>query len=332
MDTEKIVVIATGGTIASRRNLETQKMSSGVIPGDELLGLIPNPDQLPPIEVQNMFGVPSSYIDPDNMLELAGRITTYLSDSYVKGVVVTHGTDTLEETVFLADLVIKSSKPVVFTGSQRGPLELGSDGISNLRNAICVANCDSSKGKGVLLVFNEEIHCAAHVIKTDAYKLESFRSPGKGPIGYVDEAKVQYHAIPIPSGYFPIKKINARVDLIKAFAGMDGHMLEAAMANGATGIVIEGFGRGHVPPAAVSAIQKAVGEGIVVWITSRCSKGFVREVYDFDGGTRDLISKGVLPCAGFSGTKARILLLVLLSYTRDIIKIRSCLGLDSSIS
>ncbi|MDA3787047.1 MAG: asparaginase [Desulfobacula sp.] len=331
MDMNKIVVIATGGTIASKRNLKTQKMSSGVISGDKLLGLIPNLDPALPIEIQNLFGVPSSFLGPDKMLELALAIEKNLNQPDVKGVVVTHGTDTLEESVYLADLVTKNPKPVVFTGSQRGPLELGSDGIHNLRDAICVVSCDSSRDKGVLLVFNEEIHCAAQVTKTDAYKLETFRSEGKGPIGFIDENTVQYHSIPILSDHFPIRKINARVDLIKAVAGMDGHLVAAAVKDGASGIVIEGFGRGHVPPGALPAIQEAIEAGIIVLIVSRCFKGFVKEVYDFDGGTRDLLNKGAIAGIGLAGTKARIKLLVILSHTRDMIQIQSCFGADPSM-
>lgn len=326
----KIVVIATGGTIASQRNLKTQKLSSGVIAGHALLDLIPDLDRTLHIEVQDLFGVPSSFLGPSKMLDLAMEIETNLNQPDVRGVVVTHGTDTLEESVYLSDLVIDSPKPVVFTGSQRGPLELGSDGVCNLRDAICVAASEKSRQKGVLLVFNQEIHCAAQVVKADAYKLESFRSEGKGPIGFVDEDIIQYHSSPILSGYFPIKKINARVDLIKTFAGMDGHLVAAAVKDGATGIVIEGFGRGHVPPEAVPAIKTAIEKGIVILITSRCLKGFVREIYDFEGGTQDLLKRGAVAGVGTPGTKARIKLLVVQSYTRDMNEIRSCFGTDPS--
>lgn len=322
----KIVVIATGGTIASRRNLETRKLSSGVLAGDELLNLIPDLDPTFPIEIQNMFGVPSSFLGPRKMLALALRIEQNVNDPAVRGVVVTHGTDTMEESVYLSDLVIESPKPVVFTGSQRGPLELGSDGICNLRDAIRVAATESSRDKGVLLVFNEEIHCAAQVIKTDAYKLETFRSEGAGPIGFVDEEMVRYHYTPIRSGRFPITEITARVALIKAFAGMDGSLVKAAITDRADGIVIEGFGRGHVPPDAMPAIRQALAAGITVMVTSRCFKGFVKEVYDFEGGTRDLLTSGAVAGTGLPGTKARIKLLVVLSHTRNREEIRSCFG------
>lgn len=320
---DKIVIIATGGTIASRRNLNTSKLSSGVIAGQELIDLIPDLGPDVTVEVKNLFGVPSSFLDLTKMLELAKRIEQHLGAPDVKGVVVTHGTDTLEESVYLADLVVSSDKPVVFTGSQRGPLELGSDGISNLRDAIRVAACDRSRDKGVLVVFNEEIHPAAHVVKTDAYKLETFKSVLTGPIGYVDEKNVHYHSVPIRKPHFSIQEIGARVDLIKIVAGMDGSFITSAIERGVDGIVIEGFGRGHVPPLMVPAIKDAIAAGITVVVTSRCGKGFVRDVYDFEGGMSDLLAKGVIAAAGLPGTKARILLVVVLSQTRNVDDIRS---------
>ena len=320
---DKIVIIATGGTIASRRNLNTTKLSSGVIGGQELLDLIPDLGLNVTVEVKNLFGVPSSFLDLNKMLELAKRIEQHLDAPEVKGVVVTHGTDTLEESVYLADLVVSSEKPVVFTGSQRGPLELGSDGINNLRDAIRVAVCDRSRDKGVLVVFNEEIHTAAHVVKTDAYKLEAFKSVHSGPIGYVDEKNVYYHAAPIRQAHFDIREIGCRVDLIKTVAGMDGSFIASAIDRGVDGIVIEGFGRGHVPPPMVPAITDAIAAGITVVVTSRCGKGFVRDVYDFEGGMSDLLAKGVIAGAGLPGTKARIRLVVVLSQTRSLEAIRS---------
>lgn len=325
---QKIVVLATGGTIASKRNRETQKLSSGVMAGDDLVALIPDLDQDLPVEVRNIFGLPSSFLGPDRMMTLAVKVQETLNDPGVGGVVVTHGTDTMEETAFLCDLVVRSGKPVVFTGSQRGPLEPGSDGATNLRDAIRVAAWDASRDKGVLLVFNEEIHSAARAVKEDAHKLEAFGSPG-GPVGFVDDRLVRYHAVPVRQAHFPISEITARVDLIKAYAGMDGSLIEACVNSGANGIVIEGFGRGHIPPEAVPAVETAVEAGVVVLVTSRCPKGFIREVYDFKGGTRDLIKAGAVPGTGLPGTKARIKLLVVLSHTGDIRKIRSCFDISN---
>lgn len=314
---KKIVILATGGTIASKRNLAVAKLSSGVISGQELLSLIPDLDPNASLYVEDLFAGPSSFLGLNEMFTLAKRIEQHLSAPEVMGVVVTHGTDTLEESVYLTDLVMTSEKPVVFTGSQRGPLELGSDGAANLRDAIRVAACTKSWDKGVLVVFNEEIHTAAHVVKTDAYKLETFKSVGRGPIGYIDENNVHYHAIPIRQDHFPISDIGADVDLIKVVAGMDGSFIASATARGVDGIVIEGFGRGHVPPVMMPAIKEAIGQGKVVVVTSRCYKGFVRDVYDFEGGMADLLAQGAIAGIGLPGTKARIKLIVVLSWTRN---------------
>lgn len=317
------MIIATGGTIASKKNLETARLSSGVIGGHELLGLIPDLDQNVAVEVKNLFGLPSSFLDLDMMLLLAQEIRKNLEAQEVTGLVVTHGTDTLEESVYLTDLVVCSEKPVVFTGAQRGPLELGSDGIRNFRDAIRVAACAKSWNKGVLVVFNEEIHTAAHVIKTDAYKLETFKSVDSGPIGFVDEEDVYYHSVPLGKGHFSISKISARVDLIKATAGMDGSFVESGIMRGVDGIVIEGFGRGHVPPPMMPAIKKAIDAGILVVVTSRCSKGFVRDVYDFEGGMGDLLKHGAIAAVGLPGTKARIRLAVAISQSHNPEEIRA---------
>lgn len=314
---EKIIVAATGGTIASRSNPETRKLSSGVITGDELLGLIPDLDRRLPVEVHNLFGVPSSFLGPDRMLTLARRVQSFLESPEVAGVVVTHGTDTLEESAYLAGLVISGEKPVVFTGSQRGPLETGSDGLRNLRDAIRVAAWEESRSKGVLVVFNEEIHSAIHVIKTDAYKLEAFRSEGKGPLGFIDDEIIRYHADPVLAPPIPVESIDARVELIKVVAGMDGGPVDSAVDRKADGLVIEGFGRGHVPPEMMPSIRRAVAQGVVVLVVSRCGRGFVREVYDFEGSLRDLLAHGAISGPGMPGTKARIKLLLVLSHTRD---------------
>jgi L-asparaginase len=164
---------------------------------------------------------------------------------------------------------------------------------------------------------------AAHVVKTDAYKLETFKSPNSGPIGYVDEKHVYYHSVPIRHAPFNIQEIGARVDLIKTVAGMDGGFITAAIARGADGIVIEGFGRGHVPPPMVPAIRDAIDAGITVVVTSRCATGIVRDVYDFEGGMHDLLAQGAVAGTGLPGTKARIKLVVVLSQTRSAEKIRS---------
>lgn len=323
---KKIVIIATGGTIASRKNSETAKLSSGALAGQELLELIPDLDRDIAVEVENLFGVPSSFLDLPKMFTLAKRIEEYLNQPEVSGVVVTHGTDTLEESVYLTDLVISSDKPAVFTGSQRGPLELGSDGIRNLRDSIRVAACEKSRNKGVLVVFNEEIHAAAHVVKRDAYKLEAFNSENYGPIGYIDENRVHFASTPIRKPPFILSSISAKVDLIKVVAGMDGRFIDSALQNGIDGIVIEGFGRGHVPPQMMPGIKNAIDAGVVVVVTSRCASGFVRDVYDFDGGLGDLLAQGAIAGVGLPGTKARTKLAVVLSQTDDPKEIRAHFG------
>ena len=218
--------------------------------------------------------------------------------------------------------MVNQAKPIVFTGAQRGPLELGSDGICNLRDAIHTAARKESRDKGVLVVFNEEIHSARHVTKTDAYKLEGFRSENFGPLGFVDGRDVRYYGTTLDREHFGITGITARVDLIKVVAGMDGAFVNSVVERGVDGLVVEGFGRGHVPPPMMPALRSAVEQNTVVLVTSRCQRGLVRDVYDFDGGARDLMLSGAIIAPGYPGTKARIKLLAVLSHTRDLEDIR----------
>lgn len=313
----KVAVMSTGGTIASRYNPETQRLSSGVLSGTSLVEAIPDLPEDLALEIRDFSNIPSSFMTPPRMLELSRAVAGLLEREDVRGVVVTHGTDTLEETSYFLDLTLHSDKPVVFTGAQRGPTELASDSIRNLRDAVRVAWEPGSRGRGVLVVANEEIHAAFEVTKTDAYKLESFRSPSAGPIGLVDHAHVCYRMQPPRPESLPVASADARVAVLKVVAGMDGTLVDAARSAGVQGIVVEGFGRGHVPPAMMDAIRRAVAADVLVLVTSRCGAGFVRDVYDFDGGGRDLLRAGALLWPGVPGTKARIRLIAALGCTDD---------------
>ncbi len=314
---QKLFVISTGGTIASRYNPETNQVTSGVLNSRALLDqvlAIENPET---IEVQDFSNIPSSYMTLDKMFALATEVRNTLAREDVSGVVVTHGTDTLEETSYFLDLVIDSGKPVVITGAQRGHQEMGSDVASNLRDAIRGARHDASREKGVLVVFNQEIHCAREVTKTDTCKLEGFQSPNTGPLGFVDGETVRYHALPIRSSHFLPLELTATTTLLKVVAGMDGTLVECAAAARYDGLILEGFGRGHVPPGMVPSIRSVVDRGLWVVVASRCLRGCVREVYDFEGGAGDLLANGVLLCQGLSGIKARIKLAVILSIFKE---------------
>ncbi len=314
---KKTVVLSTGGTIASQYNSKTNLLSSGVLAGRALVDLIQDAEEFETIEVRDFCNIPSSFMTLDRMLSLAAEVGSLLDREDVFGIVVTHGTDTLEESSYLLDLVLDHEKPVVFTGSQRGPLEEGSDGASNLKDALRVARHPHSWGKGVLVVFNQEIHCAREVTKTDAYKLEGFQSPNAGPIGFVDGETVRYHLLPQKQVHFQPQKLTAETTLIKVIAGMDGRIMKCAVAAGYRGVVLEGFGRGHVPPGMMSSIRDAVNQGVSVVVTSRCLRGYVREVYDFAGSASDLSVSGALLCPDLSGVKARIKLAVVLSMFQE---------------
>lgn len=301
----KVIILTTGGTIAM------QETGRGAIPveGDivsPVIGQLSGVD----VEVDNYLNLPSPHITPQLMLDLARRTAGYLARSDVAGVVVTHGTDTLEETAYFFDLWLSGPKPVVFTGAMRSSNEISPDGPINLLDSVKVAAEPESRGKGVLVVFNEEIHAARYVTKTHTSNVATFQSPRYGPIGSVNKYEVVYTRTPIPTPHYPVETIDARVDLIKIAAGMDDRLIQAALDFGTKGLVVEALGQGNVPPAVLPGIREAIARNIPVVVVSRCYSGNVHEAYGYEGGGRQLKEMGVIFGYDLNGQKARIKLMV----------------------
>jgi L-asparaginase len=308
----KVVLLATGGTIASRydprlgRTVASQR-------AEDLLEMLPQAADVAELEIDNVATIPSFDMSVQFAFGLAQRVNDVLARQEVAGVVVTHGTDTMEETSYLADLVSRSEKPAVFTGAQRAHDDPHPDGPPNLLNALRVAASPLARGQGAMVCFNGTIHAARDVTKVHASALETFQSYERGALGEVDGAKVVIHRRPMLRRSFAIDRLEDRVELFRLSLGVDLRALEAAIERGLAGLVIEAFGRGNGPTALTPLVRRAVREGIAVLVTSRCAVGRVEPIYGGGGGGRDLADAGAIFAGDLKGPKARLLLMVLLS-------------------
>jgi L-asparaginase len=305
---KSILIVMTGGTIGMKYN-----ESEGVVPSDDLANFLNNfkpLEELAEVSVHLYSNIPSPHMYPKKMFELAKFVDITISD--YDGIVITHGTDTLEETAYLLDLVLTTRKPVVFTAAMRSGNEIGLDGPRNIIGAVRVAAHIDSQDKGVLVVMNDEIHTARDVVKADTGMLNSFISQGNMSLGYVDNDDVIYHRQSLHKEKIWTEKIDTNVDLIKATAGMDDRYIQASIDRKAHGLVIEAFGKGNLPPDLVPTIKKAIEKRIVVVITSRTYTGRVLPEYGYQGGSKSLVDIGVILGADLRGQKARIKLMCLL--------------------
>ncbi|HKQ23728.1 MAG TPA: asparaginase [Burkholderiales bacterium] len=308
----KVVLLATGGTIASRYDAKLGRTIASQR-ADELVRMLPQVADFAEIEVHDIATIPSYQMDLQFAFDLATRIKEVLVRPEVAGVVVTHGTDTMEETCYLADLLLDSDKPAVFTGAQRAHDDPQSDGPLNLLNALRVAASPSARGLGAMICFNATIHAARDVTKVHASAVETFQSYEHGALGEVDGAKVIIHRRPVLRQSFQVDRLEERVELFRLTLGMDLRGMEAAIERSVAGLVIEGFGRGNGPSRLTELVRLATRKNIPVVITSRCSAGRVQPVYGGGGGGRDLADAGAIFAGDLKGPKARLLLMVLLS-------------------
>ena len=299
------MVVSTGGTIAMRPDPASGKLVPA-LSGDELVELLAWPDA-PQLELDDFAHVPSFDMHGELALSLARRLREHAGRGDVAGVVVTHGTDTMEESVYLVDLLLDSDLPVVFTGAQRGADEADSDGPRNFRDAIRVAAASDARGRGALIAFAGEVHGAREVRKVHTSALRAFASPGYGPLGHVEGEDVSFRRRPDRRRPLPVPDVVAPVDLIRLHAGSDARFLRAAVASGARAVVLEGTGRGNANEQVLEGVREAVAAGVAVVVCSRCVEGRVEPVYGRGGG-RDLSDAGALFAGDLAGPKARVLL------------------------
>lgn len=309
---KKVVLLTTGGTIASRPNKISGKLASGELTGEELASMCHLPDDIELI-IESAFQKASIHITFDDLVTLKNKIENYFADRDIAGIVVTHGTDTMEETAYFLDLTIKDQRPVVVTGSQRSPEDLGSDVYINLRHAIYSACSEDLKNAGTVVVFNERIFAARYVKKEHASNIQGFNAFGFGYLGIIDNDVVHVFQKPIKREYFQIQSKIPQVDIIKCYMEADGKFIRAARESGVKGIVLEGVGRGQVAPQMMDEIEKAIHKGIKIVITTSAEEGAVYTTYDYKGSAYDLYKKGVILGSDNDSKKARIKLAVALA-------------------
>ncbi|MDV2580845.1 asparaginase [Alkalibacillus haloalkaliphilus] len=308
----KVVLITTGGTIASKPKHPSGKLSSGAMTGEELADLCELPAEID-IQIDSAFQKPSIHLDSNDWIKLKQTIEYHFQDPEVSGVVVTHGTDTIEETAYFLDLTVNDERPVVVTGSQRSISDLGSDVYINLRHAIYSACSSDLRGIGTVVVFNERIFTAKHVKKEHASNIQGFNAFGFGYVGIIDNDIVQVYQKPIGREVYPLGSFLPRVDIVKCYTDGDGTVMDSLVQAGTKGIILEGVGRGQVPPKMMPSIKKAIQEGVIVVITTASEEGAVYPTYDYEGSAYDLTNQGVLLGHDYDCKKARVKLAVQLS-------------------
>ena len=312
----RVQLIATGGTIASRPDPRTGAVGPAVDPA-ELIAAVPAAAAYATVTGEPFAAVASWNMTPAMMFALARRLDEVLADPQTGGAVVTHGTDTVEETSLLVDLVLQSDKPVCFAVAQRHSAAPGADGPANLTAAVRVAASPAAKGRGAMVIANDEIHPAVSVVKTHTTNPATFASPGHGPAGVVTPTGVHFSSPATAREPLVVERIEERVVLAKLVTGMDDRLLRWLVDDGVAGLVIEGSGAGNVPGTTVSGIVHALDRGVPVVLTSRCQAGALSPTYGTPGGGRTLRNLGVIAGGELTGPKARIALMVLLGLTRD---------------
>lgn len=312
----KIALITTGGTIASKK-AASGKLASGELTGEELVMLCELPHEIE-VDIYSTFQLPSMHITKENLVELSQLIMNIFEDESYDGVVVTHGTDSLEETSYFLDLTITDNRPVVVTGSQRGPEEMGTDSYINIRHAVYAASEPLLQNAGTVVVFNERIFAARYVKKVHASNIQGFSAFGFGYLGIIDNDKVFIYQKPVEHECYPLQKPLADVVIIKCYLDADAFLIDAALQNGVAGIILEGVGRGQVAPKMMPAIKRAIKKNIPVIITTSAEEGNVYTTYDYLGSTYDLFTHGVILGGDYDSKKARMRLMVLLAAEKEI--------------
>lgn len=316
-DIPTCVLLATGGTIA----MKNDPVSHAPVPavsGEELLASVPQIGDIAHIEVNNLSNIPSAYMDEGHWAALQRAAAAALARPEVAGVIVSHGTDTLEETAYFLDLTVASDKPIILIGAQRNGSDFDFDGPRNLINAAKVCAAPDAKGKGAMLVMNGQINAAREVTKTHTSDVETFKSGDFGFLGNVDEDRITFSRSPLRRQHVALSDGKLPyVEIVPTFGGVTGNLMRAAVAAGAKGIVVQALGWGNVNLAMFNAIKDAIKAGIPVVISTRVPNGRVLPHYGFEGGGKTLRDAGAITADNLSPQKARILLMLALQKTHD---------------
>ena len=292
----KVVIIGTGGLIASRYDPALGRKVAAMS-GSELLALLPGAADIVDIEVDNFATVASFHMSAGFALSLAQQIEETLGRPDVAGVVVTHGTDTMEETAYLTQLLVNSQKPAIFTGAQRSADEPDADGTRNMLNSIRAAASPAVIGLGAMICFNDDLHAARDVTKVHTSAVQTFQSFDHGKLGSVAGDRVVIDRVPVPRPRYKVGRLEERIDLVKLVLGIDARPIDSAVAAGSRAVVLEAFGLGNATREIAEGVKRAVGAGVPIVVTSRCPTGRVKPVYGGGGGGRDLEDAGANVCA-----------------------------------
>src|SRR5690348_9320365 len=317
-----IVLVFTGGTISMRRD----PSDGGAVPslsGRDILALAPAIEEIADVEILEWGAYPGPHMTTDRMWALRNTLAEQLDRPEVQGIVVTHGTDSLEESAYVAARSLGSAKPVVFTGAMRTSSDLGWDGPANLGSAVRVAASDEARGFGVLVAMCDRVFSALDVTKSHTHTVDAFESPGLGPLGVVDDSHVIFRrALPeIPPPLTP-QSLGGPVDIVYSWAGADSRLLDASRRD-ARGVVVAAMGRGNVPPAMIEGIDRWHEDGKPVIIASRVQRGRVGRTYGYPGGARRLHDRGAILAGSRRPQQARIDLMLALGARMDVPAIRA---------
>jgi len=315
-DRPTVAVVATGGTIAMKVD-PTTGAPVPALSGEDLTAAVPKLKEIANVRVVEFSNIPSDYMGPDRWPSLTKKVEEVLADPSVAGAVITHGTDTLDQTAYFLDLTLKSDKPVVAVGAQRNASDWDTDGPRNLLNAVRQILTEESKGKGVTVTLNSYINAARDVRKTHTSNVQTFTSGDAGYLGYVDEDKAVFYRANLRRQNVPLPERLPRVDLIPMYAGADGSYVRHAADTGAEAIVVEAYGWGNVNEAMHDAIKYAIDKGVPVIVATKVSNGRALPIYGFKGGGNTLQKAGAVFAGDLSGDKARILTMLALPTTKD---------------
>lgn len=304
---KKILVLHTGGTIS----MQADASGAVVTSSDNPMNHVSNPLEGIQVHSLDFFNLPSPHIKPKHMLALYQKIKEE-ADNY-DGVVITHGTDTLEETAYFLDTMEVPHMPIVLTGAMRSSNELGSDGVYNYLSALRVASDDRAADKGVLVVMNDEIHAAKYVTKTHTTNVSTFQTPTHGPLGLIMKHEILYFKTAEPRVRFDLDHIQGLVPIISAYAGMTDELIDMLDLEQLDGLIIQAFGAGNIPKETAQKLESLLQKGIPVALVSRCFNGIAEPVYAYQGGGVQLQKAGVFFVKELNAQKARLKLLIALN-------------------
>ena len=304
---KKILVLHTGGTIS----MQADASGAVVTSSDNPMNHVSNPLEGIQVHTLDFFNLPSPHIKPKHMLALYQKIKEEAAN--YDGVVITHGTDTLEETAYFLDTMEVPHMPIVLTGAMRSSNELGSDGVYNYLSALRVASDNRAADKGVLVVMNDEIHAAKYVTKTHTTNVSTFQTPTHGPLGLIMKQEILYFKTAEPRVRFDLDHIQGLVPIISAYAGMTDELIDMLDLEQLDGLIIQAFGAGNIPKETAEKLESLLQKGIPVALVSRCFNGIAEPVYAYQGGGVQLQKSGVFFVKELNAQKARLKLLIALN-------------------